>query len=220
VIDNLEKKATIPEPLNIDYINTQSKIPYGCKPSHVFQAMQDFIEFLGFINRQLNSKKMGRLETLMMPANFSSIVGEFMSTALPKYCLSLAKNNYHNGHPDLVPKNMFQDDSVQYTNIGIEIKGSRYLKSWQGHNPEEVFLMVFVFDSNVQRDKILGILPKPFRFLMVIGAQLKKDDWQFAGRSAQSRRTITASVKESGYKKMMNNWIYSLPSLNQTDKVR
>jgi hypothetical protein len=33
-------------------------------------------------------------------------------------------------------------------------------------------------------------------------------DWSFSGRSASSRRTITASVTKSGYEKMSANWIY------------
>ncbi len=43
-----------------------------------------------------------------MPANFSSMVGEFMSATIPKYCKTLAKNTYHNGHPDLVPAGKFE----------------------------------------------------------------------------------------------------------------
>jgi len=43
---------------------------------------------------------------------------------------------------------------------------------------------------------------------MVVGAELKKRDWLFAGRSDTSRRTITASVRDSGLEKMMGNWIY------------
>ena len=53
-----------------------------------------------------------------------------------------------------------------------------------------------------------GIGPKPFRFRTVVGAELTKDDWKFAGRSETSRRTITASVTDSGYQNMMTNWIY------------
>ena len=64
--------------------------------------------------------------------------------------------------------------------------------------------MVFVFDSNRPVDSE----PRPFRFLKVVGAQLTKDDWLFSGRSEGSRRTITASVTESGYQKMTANWIY------------
>ena len=69
--------------------------------------------------------------------------------------------------------------------------------------------MVFVFDSNTSRDAGLGIEPRPFRFVKVVGAKIQKSDWQFSGRSATSRRTITASVKPSGKAKMQRNWIYS-----------
>jgi hypothetical protein len=68
--------------------------------------------------------------------------------------------------------------------------------------------MVFVFDSNRPSDVSKGIELKPFRFRMVVGAQLNKEDWLFAGRSATSRRTITASITNSGLQKMMANWIY------------
>jgi hypothetical protein len=131
-----------------------------------------------------------------------------MSSNIPKYCRTLVKNLYHNGHPDLIPVDCFPDNAVQHCDKGIEVKGSRYLKGWQGHNPEDIWLMVFVFDSNRPADELKGMPPRPFRFLNVLGARLTKQDWLFAGRSDTSRRTITASVLPTGYKKMMRNWIY------------
>jgi hypothetical protein len=143
-----------------------------------------------------------------MPANFSSMVGEFMNAAIPKYCPALVKNTYHNGHPDLIPAGMFPKDAVQHHTVGIEVKGSRHTSGWQGHNAEECWLMVFVFDSNTSRDALAGIAPRPFGFVGVYGAQLLKTDWKFSGRSETSRRTITASVTPSGFNKMVSNWIY------------
>lgn len=64
------------------------------------------------------------------------------------YCSSLVKNQYHNGHPDLIPAGLFPNDAVQYATQGIEVKASRYMRGWQGHNPEETWLMVFVFDAS------------------------------------------------------------------------
>ena len=170
--------------------------------------MEEFLDFLGFMNRQMNSRNIPRLESMLMPANFSSIVGEFMSATIPKHCSTLVKNRYHNGHPDLIPSNRFENDMCQHGSAGIEIKGSRYLKGWQGHNPEDTWLMVFAFDSNRPADVGAGIAPRPFRYRLVVGAELKKRDWLFAGRSETSRRTITASVRDSGLAKMMRNWIY------------
>jgi hypothetical protein len=118
------------------------------------------------------------------------------------------KNTFHNGHPDLLPKGKFPKNSMLHANEGIEIKGSRHKSGWQGHNAEDVWLMVFVFDSNTPRDEALEIGPKLFRFIKVVGALIKKSDWNFSGRSETSRRTITASVTRSGFEKMERNWIY------------
>ncbi len=203
-----EQSACNPLPLDPEGFNKNAVIPFGCTVKHIQAAMQEFVDFLGFINLQMNTRQLSRLETMLMPANFSSIVGEFMSSTIPKHCKGLAKNRYHNGHPDLIPANMFTNDMCQHGSVGIEIKGSRYLRGWQGHNPEDTWLMVFVFDSNRPVDAGNGIGPKPLSFRMVVGAELTKEDWLFAGRSETSRRTITASITNSGLQKMMANWIY------------
>jgi len=203
-----KQAACTPLPLDPAGFNPRAVIPFGCTVQTIQSAMQEFIDFLGFINGQMNTRQLPRLETILMPANFSSIVGEFMSSTIPKHCKGLVKNRYHNGHPDLIPANLFANDLCQHGDKGIEIKGSRYLRAWQGHNPEDTWLMVFVFDSNRPVDEGKGIGTKPFSFRMVVGAELKKEDWLFAGRSETSRRTITASITNSGLQKMMANWIY------------
>lgn len=203
-----EELACTPEPLDPNGFNPSAKMPHGLTVDHVRSGMQQFIDFLGFVNQQLATKKIQRLESMLMAANFSSMVGEFMTSNMPNYCTTITKNRYHNGHPDIIPKGKHPGDAIKHDHDGIEVKASRYDKNWQGHNPEEVFLMVFVFDSNGPRDDFQGIAAKPFRFKMVVAADLKKSDWSFAGRSAGSRRTITASVKQSGYNKMVANWIY------------
>jgi hypothetical protein len=68
--------------------------------------------------------------------------------------------------------------------------------------------MVFYFDSNTVSDEQKGIDPKPFQFKGVYAARLEKEDWNFSGRSAASRRTITASVNRNGTQKMKENWVY------------
>jgi hypothetical protein len=215
---SMEAAACDPAPIDPSGFNPGAKIPFGMKPEHVRKAMQEFIDFLGFINRQLLTKKMERLESFLMPANFSSIVGEFMAAAIPKHCKTVIRNKYHNGHPDLVPTNHYPGNAILHGPEGIEIKGSRHLSGWQGHNAEDVWLMVFCFDSNTSRDAGLGNDPKPFQFIKVIGAKLEKADWQFSGRSETSRRTITASVKRSGFDKMESNWIYYAPGINRPDR--
>jgi hypothetical protein len=193
------------KPLKKDGFNNTAILPYGLKISHIEKAMSDFYNFLSIINKELINNDMPILERMLMQANFSSIVGEFMNTTIPKYCKTLIKNKYHNGHPDLIEKGKFSNDAIQHSNQGIEIKASRYEKSWQGHNPENIWLMVFVFQcTNPSKD--MEIIP--FNFKAVYGAKLEENDWQFAGRKEGSRRTITATVKNSGFQKMSENWIY------------
>lgn len=205
---SFELAACTPRNLNENGFNSKAQIPYGCTVEHVKRAMCDYLDFLSFINSQLRTRQIPRLEAFIMPANFSSMVGEFMVTTIPKYCNTLVKNSYPNGHPDMVPAGLFPNNAVLHATQGIEVKGSRYLRGWQGHNPEDVWLMVFCFDGNTARDESIGNAPKPFEFIKVIGAQLTKDDWKFSGRSDTSRRTITASVTPSGFEKMEANWIY------------
>lgn len=204
----LERAACTPEPLNSQGFNPNAVLPHNLTTAHVQAAMQDFLDILAFLNSQLNSRELQRLEVMLMPATFSSMVGELCIAAIANHCSSLVKNQYHNGHPDLLPASQYAGDAVQYGHEGIEIKTRRYQRGWQGHNAEASWLMVFVFTANRGTDAKRGIHPMPFRFDGVYGAQLELEDWTFSGRSETSRRTITASVNTSGYAKMTANWIY------------
>src|SRR5260221_14076561 len=143
----------LPESVDPAGFNPDAQLPYGLTLEHLHLAMSEFIDFLRFVNEQLLLKDKPRLETLLMPANFSSIVGEFVIADVPKYCLTLAKNRYHNGHPDLIPVNRFPGNRVQHAHEGIEVKASRKLRGWQGHNPEKVWLIVLVFESSRPNDQ-------------------------------------------------------------------
>lgn len=205
----------LPAPIDKDGFNPKARIPFGATTEHIRAAMQDFIEFLTVIDTQLHAKGMGRLENLLMQANFSSMVGELICASIPKHCKTVVKNRFHNGHPDILPAGKYPNDSAQYAgNDGIEIKASRYLQGWQGHNAEDVWLMVFVFQSGREGPKVTK--GQAFKFLLAAGALLSKEDWLFAGRSETSRRTITASVAKQGAAKMMANWIYKCAELSES----
>ncbi len=211
--DDAETIACTPLPVDPDGFNPNVILPYGCTSADIYRAMKDFVDFLGFVNEQLHEREIARLETMIMSANFSSMVSEFMVAGIAKYSSTLIKNRYHNGHPDLIPRGWYPEDAAQHAPEGIEIKASRHAKGWQGHNPEDVWLMIFIFDSNSNRgpDEKENQTLRPFGFRQVLGARLVKEDWRFSGRSETSRRTITASVTDSGYKKAVANWIYRAP---------
>lgn len=204
----------LPEPIEEDGFNPKAIIPFGVTTAHIHAAMQDFIDFATAVDTELHAKGMASLENTMMQANFSSLVGEMMGARIPNHCSTVVKNLFHNGHPDVLPAGKYANDAAQHAGKdGIEIKASRYLQGWQGHNAEDVWLMVFVFQSGRKGPKVEK--PQAFKFLLVVGAMLKKADWKFSGRSKPSRRTITASVSRAGAKRMMANWIYKCADLRQ-----
>jgi len=210
-----EKDACVPLIVSEGQFNPKAKLPYGLTINHIRQAMENFTSFLGLVNQSLHREHLDRLESMLMPANFSSIVGEFVGAAIPKFCRTLVRNTYHNGHPDLIPAGFYTDNKIKLAEEGIEVKGSRYYSAWQGHNAEKTWLMVFVFESDRPADKASGHEPKPFQFRLVVGAKVEKADWKFSGRSATSRRTITASITTSGYEKMRQNWIRKAADLEE-----
>ena len=210
-----EATACIPISVDPKAFNRSAQLPYGLTTTHIRRAMESFTSFLGLVNQALHGSSLERLESILMPANFSSIVGEFVGAAIPKFCSTLARNRYHNGHPDLIPTGLYPDNRIKLASEGVEIKGSRWYSGWQGHNAEDTWLMVFVFESDKPEDKVKGHEPKPFQFRLVVGAKVEKSDWKFSGRSATSRRTITASISRSGYDKMFGNWIYKAADLEK-----
>lgn len=199
------REAATPSELKEEYFNPDPNLPYGLEVEHVGQAMKDFNQWLGTINESLVADDLERLEDVAMPANTSSIVGEYMHTRIPKYCPGLVQNEYHNGHPDMIPAGRYEENSVQHGDDGIEVKASRYRSGWQGHNVEDCWLMVFHYDSNSPNE------PEPIRPFTLNGvfiAELEEGDWSYSGRSEDSRRTITASVLASGRDRMIENYVY------------
>ncbi|MGH7080031.1 MAG: hypothetical protein ACREFU_18290, partial [Acetobacteraceae bacterium] len=166
-IRRLERLACRPSHVDPRYFNPAASLPFGLATEHIATAMNEFVDFIGFINQQLATRHVERLEVMLMPANFSSIVGEFVTSTIPKHCRTLAKNTYHNGHPDLLPAGKFPGNGMQHGREGIEVKGSRYLRSWQGHNAEDAWLMVFCFAGGRPTDKANGVLPAPFKLVLV-----------------------------------------------------
>lgn len=52
-------------PLDISKFNRACLFPFGLTVLHIKDSMMNFINFLGFVNTQLNSKNMPRLESLL-----------------------------------------------------------------------------------------------------------------------------------------------------------
>ena len=200
------------EPPDENGFNSKAIIPFGLTTEHIYQAMTDFTDFMRFIDNDLASQRIARFEDLLTTSNFSSMVSKFMSATIPKYCRTVVKNNYHNGHPDILPAGTYPSDSIRSAGAqGIEIKASRYLKHWQGHPGEDSWLMMFVFQSGRLNPKVTE--QAGFKFLIVAGGLLSKNDGPYAGTSGAGLTMVTQSVTKTAAQKIMANWIYKCREL-------
>lgn len=184
------------------FLNPNAILPYNVTPDQIYSAMVKTCSFLDAINSFLRDRGYPNLQDLILGNSFSGLISELLVRHIAECCPTLARNRYVGGHPDLLPLGLYPNDSVLKGNEGIEIKTSRQAGGWQGHNPEDVHIMVFRYTLDGGE----------FRFVEVLAAKLTKNDWSFSGRKGASRRTPTASITASGVEKLRANPIYRDPA--------
>ena len=187
-------------------------LPYGLTATAVLAAIGRIHAYLNAINKASVENAYARLEELLQPAAFSGLISGLAVDAMAKGTEDegahpgLRKNRRPNGRPDLVPRGVYPGDAVLHGPDGVEVKASRAVRGWQGHNVEVGWLMVVQFSTDVTTEPVADREPTAVERVMV--AHLEEADWVFSGRSATSRRTPTASVGPSGYAKMAAAAVY------------
>jgi len=111
----------------------------------------------------------------------------------------------------LLPKGHYSSNLILKGDERIELKSSIQKGGWQGHNPEDCWLIVFRYIVGKQDDDRVV----PLTFVEILCAKLTKKDWSFSGRKGASRRTPTASITTSGVEKLRSNFVYRLPGFGK-----
>jgi hypothetical protein len=190
--------------------NETVRLPYDLRASEIKAAIDDIYDFLYNVNRFLIERGWDRLEETLSAATFSGVLSELVVEGVSKRSSTIIKNQYHNGRPDLVPRNMYEGDGCHRGAEGIEVKASRWSNGWQGHNVEDGWIMICQY--YIDRDTRPTENRSPTRIDRVMCAQLSEDDWSFSGRREGSRRTPTASIRRSGVLKLEANAVYLDPT--------
>jgi|GEM_PF-6933987 len=129
-------------PIKDEWFNPQAELPYQLTTKEIKSTLEDIHKFVFRLNEMLYREMGQRIEDILMAATFSGMLSEFIVRQLSAHSLMLTRNLYHNGHPDLIPRDRYPSDAVQYGHEGIEVKTSRYSSGWQGHNPEKIWMMI------------------------------------------------------------------------------
>jgi len=199
------KKATV----NPAFIYKNAQLPHGLTVAEVIKAIEETYNLIYELNNSLVSKKFERLETMILSNSFSGIISEFLVKNISNCSIAVVRNEKVGGHPDLIKRGVYKDNQVQKGD-GLEVKASTQGGGWQGHNPEDIWLIVFRYELDEKNTD--PVTRNPLTFVQVLAAELNKSDWSYSGRTGTSRRTPTASVVASGMDKLRSNPIYQDPA--------
>lgn len=198
---------TSQERLVEEYLNRTATLPYGLTVAEVAEAVSETYRLFNGLNGFLTGSGFRPFEELLLGNSLSGVLSEFLVKNIARCSDKVLANVKVGGHPDLLPVGIYSSDQVLKGHEGIEVKSSIQRGGWQGHNPEDCWLLIFRYIIGKQKDgKIV-----PLTFVEILCAQLTKADWSYSGRKGESRRTPTASITTLGMVKLRSNAIYRLP---------
>jgi hypothetical protein len=197
------------EPIALDpqYINWNAVLPYSVAVKEVAAGVAETHRLFHRMNDFLVSSGFERLESLILGNSLSGILSEFLVKNIARASKTLVANRKVGGYPDLLPKGHYPEDAVLKGGAGVEVKASIQRGGWQGHSPEDCWLMLFRYEAGA----LDGAEWVPLRFTEILCAELCKEDWAFSGRKGESRRTPTASIRTTGVEKLRANFVYRIP---------
>lgn len=191
------------------YVNRSVVLPYDLTVDEVENAVAETYRLFHGLNEYLVDNGFRPLEELILGNSLSGIVSEVLVKNVAKASTTLEANLKVGGYPDLLPKGHYLSKLVLKGDEGIEVKSSIQKGGWQGHNPEECWLMIFRYAvGKQQRGESLALT-----FIEILCAKLTQSDWSFSGRKGISRRTPTASISSSGVEKLRSNFLYRIPDV-------
>lgn len=197
--------------VNDDWFNPRKKLflPYSLRVSNFKEAMQDVYDFFHTVNTLLLRNGLQRLDDMLRPAALSGIISDMLTNRLANHTQSLCENKYPNGHPDLIVKGFYPNDSVKAGDKGIEIKTTHKKGgAVDHHSARNENLCVFVFEVDNETEPAIN--RKPLTFTEVYLAPVKESDFRKNERG--SRGTRTATLDKEGIAKFRKHWLYKRPS--------
>jgi hypothetical protein len=185
--------------------NSQARLPFQLRLEDFEIAMQDVYDLFYDVNTGLLEKGLERLDDFLRPAIMSGLLSDLLTASMAKHSRALTQNNYFNGHPDLIVKGVYPNDSVKAGTEGVEIKTTR--KSGGAvdtHGARNQWMAVFVY--NIDNETQPARNREPMAFTEIYLAQVSIEDFRKNPRGELGTRTAT--LHREGVLKLRQNWIY------------
>jgi hypothetical protein len=143
--------------------NQNASLPFELRLKDFEMAMQDVYDFFFDVNVLLTSKGLQRLDDMLRPAIMSGLLSDMLTASLAKHSRTLTRNNYFNGHPDLVVQGVYANDSIKAGSEGVEIKTTRKTGgAVDTHGAREQWMCVFVYDVDRRTEPAVDRRPMIF----------------------------------------------------------
>lgn len=188
-----------------DKFNPDAVLPFQLRREDFEIAMQDVYDLFFDVNSSLLEKGLERLDDFLRPAIMSGLLSDLLSASLAKHSRALTQNKYFNGHPDLLVKGAYPNDSVKAGTEGVEIKTTRNPGgAVDTHGAREQWMAVFVYRTDNATEPARE--REPMKFTEIYLAHVSLDDFRKNARGELGTRTAT--LHREGVAKLRQNWIY------------
>jgi hypothetical protein len=187
--------------------NQQAVLPFNLRLEDFRLAMQDIYDFFHDVNTLLVGKGLERLDDMTRPAIMSGLLSDMLTASLAKHSRSLVQNKYFNGHPDLVVKGVYPNNSVKAGVEGVEIKTTRKPGgAVDTHGARDQWMCVFVHEIDNTTEP--AATRNPMAITEVYLGKVTVADFRSNARGPLGTRTAT--LDRLGIQKLRQNWIYRL----------
>lgn len=185
--------------------NPAAVLPFDLRREDYELAMQDVYDFFYDVNVGLVERGLERLDDMLRPAIMSGLLSDMLTASLAKHSRVLTANGFFNGHPDLVVRGRYPNNSVKAGIEGVEIKSTRKGGgAVDTHGARAQWMSVFVYNVDTKTEPAND--RRPMRFVEVYLAQVTTDDFRRNPRGELGTRTAT--LHREGILKLRQNWIY------------
>jgi hypothetical protein len=187
--------------------NSAFVYPFNLRDDDFAIAMQDVYDFFFDVNSNFERKNLPRLDDTLRQANMSGMISDMLTASLAKHSRSLGQNQYHNGHPDLIVRGYYPNDSVKAGVEGIEIKSTRKKGgAVDTHGARDQWMCIFVYRVDTETQPVRNRVPTVFSEVYL--SQVSVADFRKNDRGELGTRTAT--VGREGIKRVRSNWVYRL----------
>ena len=93
--------------------NRTLSLPFELRLMDFESAMQDVYDFFFDVNSHLVGKGLERLDDMLRPAILSGVLSDIVTASLARHSRALTENRFFNGHPDLVVRGVYANNSVK-----------------------------------------------------------------------------------------------------------